>query len=407
MALVRVLFTTQPGLGHLLPLLPVADGLRDRGHDVLFAASASFCDEIAAAGHMSRVAGRDWLASQMVAAFPAMAAIPPGPERYRWARSTLFAGDTARHSVHDIVAIARDWRADLLVREAAEYGGCLAAEVLGLPHATVRTDSGSSSYADRFLVGPSLDANRAAIGLAADPDVVMPFRYLQLSFAPPGIDEPDEAASPTAHRIRPVMPSNGDDVSAWLNGPPDQPTVYATLGTIYNQAELLSMIVDGLAGERLNLIVTVGRDQDPASIDPHRPNVEVAQWIPQHSLLPHCAAVVTHGGYGTITAAMTHGCPLVLLPISADQHLNAAGCSALGVGLTVGPSARTAETIRRATTAVLTRPEHRQAARDVARQLQDRPGLDHALDLLETLAETRTPAVRSGDLQPSAPAVHR
>ena len=51
MALVRVLFTTQPGLGHLLPLLPVADGLRDRGHDVLFAASASFADEIAAAGH--------------------------------------------------------------------------------------------------------------------------------------------------------------------------------------------------------------------------------------------------------------------------------------------------------------------------------------------------------------------
>ena len=186
-----------------MPLLPVADGLRYRGHDVLFAASASFADEIAAGGHTSRAAGRDWLTSQMVAAFPAMAAIPPGPERYRWARSSVFAGDTARDSVDDIVAIARDWRADLIVREAAEYGGCLAAEVLGLPHAGVRTDSGSSSYADRYLVGPSLDANRAAIGLPADPDVAMPFRYLQLSFAPPGVDEPDGAAAPTAHRIRP------------------------------------------------------------------------------------------------------------------------------------------------------------------------------------------------------------
>ena len=121
----------------------------------------------------------------------------------------------------------------------------------------------------------------------------------------------------------------------------------------------------------------------------------MAQWIPQHSLLPHCDAVVTHGGYGTITAAMTHGCPLVLLPISADQHLNAAGCTALGVGLTVGPTARTPETIRTATTAVLTRPEYRHAARDVARQLQHRPGLDHALDMLETLAENRTPIFRT------------
>ena len=264
MALVRVLFTTQPGAGHLLPLVPVADGLRDRGHDVLFAASASFGVEIAASGHTSRPAGRDWLTSQMVVAFPAMAAIPPGPERYAWARSSVFAGDTARDSVHDIVAIAQEWRADLIVREAAEYGGCLAAEVLDLPHATVRTDSGSSSYADRHLVGPSLDTIRAAVGLAADPDVVMPFRYLQLSFAPPGLDEPDEVAAPTVHRIRPVVPSNGDAALTWLDDLPDQPTVYATLGTIYSQAELLSMIVDGLGAEPLNLIVTVGPSQDPA-----------------------------------------------------------------------------------------------------------------------------------------------
>ena len=396
----RVLFTTQPGLGHLMPLLPVADGLRDRGHDVLFAASASFVDEIAAAGHTSRAAGRDWLASQMVAAFPAMAAFPPGPDRYRWARSNVFAGDTARDAVADVVTIARHWRADLIVREAAEYGGCLAAEVLGLPHAVVRTDSGSSSYADRQLVGPSLDANRAAVGLAADPDVEMPFRYLQLSFAPPGVDEPDEVAAPTAHRIRPVIPPTCADASAWLTGRPDQPTVYATLGTVYNQAELLAMIVDALAAEPLHLIVTVGRDQDPASIDPHRPNVHVAQWIPQHALLPHCDAVVTHGGYGTVTAALTHGCPLVLLPISADQPLNAAGCAALGVGVTIGPTARTPQAIRAATAAVLTRPAHRHAARAVARQLQRRPGLDHALDLLESVAEHRAPAVRASCTPP-------
>ena len=53
---------------------------------------------------------------------------------------------------------------------------------------------------------------------------------------------------------------------------------------------------------------------------------------------------------------MTHGCPLVLLPISVDQHLNAAGCSALGVGLTVRSQRPDSGNDPSATTAVLTDP---------------------------------------------------
>ena len=92
----RVLFTTQPGVGHLHPLLPVAAGLRGRGHDVLFAASASFAGEIGRAGFDAVAAGRSWLAVEMAKAFPEITSIPPGPERYAWARAAIFAGHTAR-----------------------------------------------------------------------------------------------------------------------------------------------------------------------------------------------------------------------------------------------------------------------------------------------------------------------
>ena len=355
----RVLFTTQPGLGHLVPLLPVADGLRDRGHAVVFATSASFADAVARAGHTSRPAGRDWLASTMATTFPEIVSRPPGPGRYAWARKVVFASETARASLPDMAAIARDWHADLIVREAAEYGGCLAAELLDIPHTVVRTDSGSSSYADRHHVANSLDAIRAEVGLSPDPDAAMAFRYLLLSFAPRCLDGPDQEAAPTAHHLRPSDPNDTGHAFdiAQLTARPEQPTVYATLGTIYNQPDLLTAIVQALATEPVNLIMTVGPNLDPEAFDPHLPNVRVERWIPQQFVLPHCAAVVTHGGYGTVTAALTHGCPLVLLPISADQPHNAAGCAAAGVGINVAPSERSPETIREATVEVLRNPD--------------------------------------------------
>ncbi|MGH3544566.1 MAG: hypothetical protein ACRDPW_01320, partial [Mycobacteriales bacterium] len=75
-------------------------------------------------------------------------------------RANVFAGATARNFVPDLLALSRLWPPDLIVHDAAEYGGCLAAEILGVPHAVARTDSGSSSYPGRLLVGEQLGAAR-------------------------------------------------------------------------------------------------------------------------------------------------------------------------------------------------------------------------------------------------------
>ena len=364
-----------------------------------FASSASFGPQVVAAGFPAFAIGQDWLAVDMVRAFPEMASIPPGPERYAWARGAIFAGATARGTTPDLVDLARRWGADLIVREAAEYGGCLAAELLDLPHAMVRTDSGSSSYSDRGHVAEALSDLRSRFGLPPDPDVDMPFRYLQLSFAPAGLGETEAEAAPTCHRFRPIEPS-GDDADPappWLAALPRRPTVYATLGTVYNGSELLAAIIEGLASERINLVVTVGTNHDPGSFGPQPAHVRIERWIDQHVLLPHCDAVVTHGGYGTVSATLSAGLPLVFIPISADQPGNAERCAALGVGRIVGPDDRTPAAIRTATRAVLEDPAHRRAARAIAREAHSRPGLDAALDLLE-----RLPIDRQAVLKPTA-----
>ena len=169
------------------------------------------------------------------------------------------------------------------------------------------------------------------------------------------------------------------------------PAFTATLGTVFNQPALFAAIIDGLAREPLNLVVTVGRNQDPEQFGPQPSNVHIERWLPQALVLPRCDAVVTHGGYGTLTAALTLGVPLVLVPISADQPLNAARCAAIGVGRVTDPRERTPAAIRAATQAVLADRRYRRAAQRVARETRRRPGLDHALDLVEALARDRSP----------------
>jgi Erythromycin biosynthesis protein CIII-like, N-terminal domain len=67
-------------------------------------------------------------------AFPPMP--PPGSEFPGWVVPTL-ADIAAGRMVPDLLAIAREWEPDLIVREGMELGGCIAAERLGIPHASV------------------------------------------------------------------------------------------------------------------------------------------------------------------------------------------------------------------------------------------------------------------------------
>src|SRR6478752_3305211 len=59
----RFLFTTIPGSGHFLPMVPTARALQLRGHAVAFAASPLFGPTIQAAGFEAHPAGPSWLES--------------------------------------------------------------------------------------------------------------------------------------------------------------------------------------------------------------------------------------------------------------------------------------------------------------------------------------------------------
>jgi UDP:flavonoid glycosyltransferase YjiC (YdhE family) len=392
---VRVLCTYAGGSGHADPLVPIADAVRTAGHDVAFFGRRSAAAALDANG-FTLFADADDRALAAGDDAPITPLLELDMEReYRELRG--FADPIARARMIGVMELAEPWRSDLLVCDEADYGGMLGAERLRLPHATVLTNA-SGSFLRAVSVAEPLDAIRAEHGLPPDPELVMPARDLVVSPFPPSFRDPAFPLPENAISIRPeaggILAGFAPD---WLSHLPDRPTVYFTLGTIFNQesGDPFVRVLSGLRELAATVIVTVGRSLDPERFGPQPDNVHMERYVPQSLLLPHCDLVVNHGGSGSVIGALAHGLPLVVLPMGADQLPNAQRCEQLGVGVVLDAVRATPPSVRDTTSALLSDPTAREAAQRIRDEIASLPGPEAVVPMLERL-------VRGSRSSPSA-----
>ncbi len=385
----RVLFTSLPATGHYNSLLPLAEAVADAGHEVAVCCTPAFAREVKAAGFEHFPGGAETFEELFVGAPPRS-----DPGRLRWAHRVAFGTRAVEAMLPDLERHARDWRADIIVRESAEFAGCLVAERLGLPHASVATGSHSAVDRARFVAADVLEGWRGKLGLAPDPSAQMVFRYLSLVFTPPRWDKGDHPS--TAHFIRYQHPrARREPRPDWLDEPRDRPLVLASLGTIHHaEAGIFEAILEAVDGEPIQVVAAIGQDQEPARFGRPPDNVRIEQFVPQLVVLDQADAFITHGGFNSTKEALSLGIPLVVIPIAADQPYTAKRVEALGLGRRVRPHERTPDVIRTRLREVLADPSYQTAARAFAADMAALPGVDHAVGLLERLARDRQPIIR-------------
>jgi UDP:flavonoid glycosyltransferase YjiC (YdhE family)/DNA-binding NarL/FixJ family response regulator len=381
----KMLFTFAGGTGHFLPLVPLARAAERAGHLVAFGGQPGMLSVIEQAG-FSRF---DTGGHTLLATSERTPLLELDMEREIRAVREGFAGRTARERAGAVLQLCEAWRPDVLVCDEMDFGALVAAECAGVPYATV-VCIGSGSFVWRELVTEPLNELRAAHGLPRDPELAMLHRYLVLAPFPPSFRDPANPLPPTGHTIRPVLADvrAGDGEPAWLEELTARPLVYFTLGTIFNleSGDLFERVLAGLSGLAGSVIVTVGRELDPRALGPQPANVRVERYVPQSVLLPHCELVVSHGGSGSVVGALAHGLPMVLLPIGADQPLNAARCQELDVARVLNPLQVTAADVSEAASNVLSDQRYQRNAQRLKREIDASPGPERALYLLERLA---------------------
>ncbi len=369
----HILFTFAGGSGHLEPLVPIARAAQVAGHTVAIAGRPWMIPHVEALGFTGFATGSD--VGLLPKRLP-LAAIDL--ERDVRAVADGFVRRIARERAEAILAVCADWKPDLLVCEELDFGPMVVAERLGIPHASVLV-SAAGSFVRPHIVAEALNELRAEHGLPPDPDLALLRRHLVLSPIPPSYRDPAFPLPDTAHSLR--VPAR----AASRGG--GEPIVWFTLGTIYNMesGDLFQRVIAGVRELPIQLVVSVGRDFDPGELGAQPENVHIERYVAQAELLPRCDLVISHGGSGSVVNALAHGQPMVLIPLGADQPLNAARCAALGVARVLDAAAATPQMVREAVSHVLASSSHRLAAERVRDEIAALPGPEHAVMLLERL----------------------
>lgn len=167
------------------------------------------------------------------------------------------------------------------------------------------------------------------------------------------------------------------------------PPVAFTFGTgMAHPAELFRAALEAcsILGVR-GIFLTKYSDQLP---HPLPDSVVHCASAPFQKLFPQCAAVVHHGGIGTVAKAMAAGTPQLICPICFDQVDNGARAKRLGGGDWL-KSRNDGRQIAVALARLMT-PETRLRCRAISERFKNHDALESAAQSIEGFVRARTPA---------------
>lgn len=366
-----MLVASAPLIGHVHPLLPLALALRDAGHEVLVATAADGLaaarsglpvHDVAPAFDFGRIARGVLLRHPLIAR-----AELAGTAGTRGA-ALLFA-QVNDELADGMVALAREWSPDLVVHEPFAVAGALAAARVGVP--AVRHEN--SLFDGRELV--RVTAARLTRALRRHRVAAIPPPTGAIAVAPPSVVTQDGWPM----RYEPY--AGGGELPGWLREPGDRPRVLVSRSTVAGPGGAGPMRAVAAAASRVDAEFVLVRPDRRLSRSALPANVRTVGWIPLPTALPASAALVHHGGAGSVLGALVAGVPQLATPGPGDRRHNATLAARRGAGIAVPARGITAEVLTR----LVTDAGLAAAAREVSREIAELPPPAELVARIESL----------------------
>jgi UDP:flavonoid glycosyltransferase YjiC (YdhE family) len=370
----RILFVGLDAGGNVPPAAAIAHALTERGHDVEFAGYGTGlvdgADSAPIAGLGTFDAARASSTAHVIAHY-VRAAVGPGIER----------------RVAELIA---ERHPDAVVVDCMMLSAIRGATRSGVP-TSVLFHTLAEYWLHHWARGP--------VGLAAGVRALRPAKVWgraaqRLVVTEHSLDPLRDRAAyrwtgSTESGVAPVPRADGEP-----------PLVLVSLSSTWfpGQADAYRRIVAALSDLPVRAIVTTGGAELEEPLRPS-PNIDVRGRVPHGEILPHASLVISHGGHSTALRALTHGVPLLVMPMHPllDQPIVGRAVADAGLGRVLPKSAGTTA-IRDTVAALLVDDAVAAATAAVGRRLRaardgSADGAATAAALIASLAPTgSTPA---------------
>ncbi|HEU5050969.1 MAG TPA: glycosyltransferase, partial [Gemmatimonadales bacterium] len=314
----RLLIAAFGDPGHAFPAIALARELRRRGHDVLVETWEHWREAV-------EEEGLGFTAAQEYTVYP-----PPGPDTPD--------GQTAAAAARALARLMEGFEPDLVVSDILTLAPTLAAEVAGVPHATLIPHVYPVQGSGMPLYSVGLRPPRTALGRATwratGPLMSMGLRRgrdelnetrARLGLPPldrfhGGISELLAVVGTFPHleyprewpaHVRVTGPLFYELPAEEVEIPEgDGPLVAIAPSTSQDpECKLLRKALAGLAEEPVRVLATTNKHRPEVAIEVPD-NAVLVDWMPYSQVMSEADVGICHGGHGTVARALAAGAPL-------------------------------------------------------------------------------------------------
>ncbi len=359
-------FYNIPYHGHINPTLPLVRELVRRGDAVTYFAGPAFEERIRATGAEYRSYGN-------------LDAFGQSRDSSHLIHQGALVAESANALLDEVLAAVEEERPDLLMFDMSAPWGSIASRRFGIPAigsfphlpfywrtmlddrrvfrkamASLRPGLGHWRALGRQTVNMAREhslrnpADVNVLSSAAELNIVFLTRYFQPYAS--HFDDSYVYVGPTIDTTRPETPME-------IRKGPGQKLIYIAVGTLYRaNLAFFQACMAAFADPAYAVIMSVGKAVDPEALGQIPDNFTVAQFVPQLQVLRAADVFITHGGMNSINEAVAYGVPMVVVPNTVEQSINAARLEQLQCGLYLDHAKLSVETLQASVIRLLTDP---------------------------------------------------
>lgn len=378
----KYFFFSGPQAGNVNPTLAIAQGLVERGNEVIYYLTGEFKDVLESTGATFRGYNsvlKSSIGNSRTDVKNELQVSAP------WINSNLV---TECETV--VTSVLRDLqveeRPDAIIYGQMALWGRMLAQMLQIPAILIRPTFASNEHFNLLQVlhdtfySPEQKEERTATFAKANREMrdlcerhdIAPFPVtdamdyaepLTLVTQPRSFQYAGNTFDERFHFVGLCIAPRHDSSGFSLERVQSSSVLYISLGTAFNdKPDFYNMCFKAFSATNWHVVQSIGNRLKLEQLDPIPDNFTVAPHVPQLDVLRRAAVFVTHGGMNSVMEGLSNGVPLIVVPQSGEQMLSAQRVEQLGMGLALHPRDVTMASLQQAVDKVGADPSYRERA---------------------------------------------